>query len=246
MKLGPLATLALTLPVLSLAGGSTRVARAVRGCPSEMAAIDGRYCIDRWEAGLVTMAADGRELEPHSPFELLKDGERVRAVSRRGIHPQAHVSREQAEQACRNAGKRLCSKGEWGAACKGRQPTRYPYGDKHRPGYCNDAGVTPLGILHGKSLGGLDWRAMNDRRLNRIPGTLARTGSYARCVNEYGAFDMVGNLHEWTSEPSGSFRGGYYLDTELLGEGCDYAADGHDRHYRDYSTGFRCCADIGG
>jgi formylglycine-generating enzyme required for sulfatase activity len=125
-------------------------------------------------------------------------------------------------------------------------PTHRPYGNKHRPGYCNDAGVSPLGILHGKTLGGLGWRAMNDRRLNQIPGSLARTGSYARCTNEYGVMDMVGNLHEWTAESSGTFRGGYYLDTQLLGRGCDYAADGHDRHYRDYSTGFRCCSDFAG
>jgi formylglycine-generating enzyme required for sulfatase activity len=245
VKLRHFAKVAFGVASLALAGQRAPVARAATACPSEMTAIDGRYCIDRWEAALVVIGADGRELEPHSPFELLKEGERMRAISRRGIHPQAHISREQAEYACRNAGKRLCSKSEWVAACKGRQPTRYPYGNKHRPGYCNDAGVTPLGLLHGRSLGGLDWRAMNDRRLNQVPGTLARTGTYARCVNEYGVFDMVGNLHEWTNEASGSFRGGYYLDTTLLGEGCDYAADGHDRHYRDYSTGFRCCADVG-
>jgi hypothetical protein len=54
---------------------------------------------------------------------------------------------------------------------------------------------------------------------------------------------MVGNLHEWTADTQGTLRGGYYLDTERLGEGCDYAAIGHDTKYRDYSTGFRCCAD---
>jgi hypothetical protein len=54
---------------------------------------------------------------------------------------------------------------------------------------------------------------------------------------------MVGNLHEWTADPEGTLRGGFYLDTSKLGEGCDYAAVGHDVKYRDYSTGFRCCAD---
>ena len=52
---------------------------------------------------------------------------------------------------------------------------------------------------------------------------------------------MVGNLHEWTAGPP-VFRGGYFLDTKTLGRGCDYATAGHGATYRDYSTGFRCCA----
>jgi hypothetical protein len=38
-------------------------------------------------------------------------------------------------------------------------------------------------------------------------------------------------------------RGGYFLDVKTLGEGCAYAATGHTHTYRDYSTGFRCCAE---
>lgn len=220
--------------LLALTGG----APAASGpCPEQMASIDGEFCIDRWEASLVD--ASGTE---HFPYALVKD-EQLRARSAPDAVPHGHVSAEQASAACQGAGKRLCTRKEWLKACRGRTETRYPYGDKHRPGYCNDDGVSPLGVLHGKSLGGLDYRAMNDPRLNQLPGTVARTGSYARCVNEYGVHDMVGNLHEWTAEASGAFRGGYYLDTSLLGEGCNYVADGHDRNYRDYSTGFRCCAD---
>ena len=58
-----------------------------------------------------------------------------------------------------------------------------------------------------------------------------------------GAFDMMGNLHEWTSAPEGTFRGGFFVDTELNGEGCLYATTAHDVTHWDYSTGFRCCAD---
>jgi hypothetical protein len=54
---------------------------------------------------------------------------------------------------------------------------------------------------------------------------------------------MVGNIHEWTDD--GSFRGGYYLDTEINGEGCDYKTSAHAPWYYDYSTGFRCCSDAG-
>jgi formylglycine-generating enzyme len=230
----------LLLP-FALAGSEASGAGAK--CPDQMARIADRFCIDRYEASLVLLDERGRELEIHSAFEVVADGALVRAVSLRGVHPQAHVSRALAERACRAAGKRLCQRDEWLAACKGLQPTRYPYGSKHRPGYCNDEGVSPLGILHGGRLDHFGYRALNDRRLNQVPGSLARTGSYDLCQNEWGVHDMVGNLHEWTAEADATFRGGYYLDTSTLGEGCDYAVDGHDRHYRDYSIGFRCCAD---
>jgi hypothetical protein len=37
--------------------------------------------------------------------------------------------------------------------------------------------------------------------------------------------------------------GGFFMDTHLNGEGCDYRTTAHDFSYHDYSTGFRCCAD---
>ena len=54
---------------------------------------------------------------------------------------------------------------------------------------------------------------------------------------------MVGNVHEWADD--GAFHGGYYLDTKINGEGCDYTTTAHAKIYYDYSTGFRCCADEG-
>ena len=54
---------------------------------------------------------------------------------------------------------------------------------------------------------------------------------------------MMGNLHEWTSDPAGTFRGGFYVDTVINGDGCLYRTTAHDVSYHDYSTGFRCCAD---
>jgi len=82
---------------------------------------------------------------------------------------------------------------------------------------------------------------MNDPRLNQIEGTVAKTGSFSKCKNGFKVYDMVGNLHEWTSDKAGTFRGGYYLDTSINGEGCDYRTTAHDGKYFDYSTGFRCC-----
>ena len=90
------------------------------------------------------------------------------------------------------------------------------------------------------------WERMNDPRLNQVPGSLARTGSHKKCRNALGVYDMVGNLHEWTADPEGTFRGGFYLDNTTHGLGCRYLTTGHSASYHDYSTGFRCCADRGG
>ena len=87
---------------------------------------------------------------------------------------------------------------------------------------------------------------MNDPRLNQLPATVARTGQFRRCSNRYGVRDMVGNLHEWIGERRGSlgvFRGGFFADTHINGDGCGYTTQAHAPSYHDYSTGFRCCSD---
>jgi hypothetical protein len=91
------------------------------------------------------------------------------------------------------------------------------------------------------------WTQLNDPRLGQVDGALSKTGSHDACVNGYGALDMVGNIHEWVkTDPSavhGTFAGGYYLDTALNGDGCQYRTTAHAHDYHDYSTGFRCCAE---
>jgi formylglycine-generating enzyme required for sulfatase activity len=212
---------------------------------------DKPYCIDRWEGSLVEVTSTGEI--PYSPFEPVK-GRHVRAVTVRGAAPQAYISRNEAATACKASRKRLCSEGEWETACRGRKPTTFPYGDARHDGYCNDHGISPL-KTYFPDLGpeAFTADAMNDGRLNQLAGTVAPTGSHPHCTNSFGVFDMVGNVHEWvddapsgegTHAPSGhaSFRGGYYLDTHINGDGCSYRTTAHDAAYHDYSTGFRCCA----
>jgi sulfatase-modifying factor enzyme 1 len=206
------------------------------GCPPDMARA-GSSCVDKYEASLVELTEDGTEV-PFSPYEP-PNNHAVRAVSREGVIPQAHVSMVEAKRACEASGKRLCHAAEWKIACKGPESTRYPYGDSRIPGACVDTNRTsPMTVLHQ---GEHSARTMNDPRANQLPGTVEPTGSATSCANEYGVHDMVGNVHEWTDDAS--FRGGYYLDTSLNGEGCEYRTSVHAASYYDYSTGFRCCAD---
>lgn len=220
-------------------------------CPDDMALgrrIQGPYCIDRYEAAL------DRKGVPH-PFNHDVDGieKEVVAVSVKGRKPQGYISGEQAVIACKNAGKRLCETDEWVRACRGPKLTRYPYGDVRKPNVCNDRFKVldhhPVPVLWKKDPTSADstlmWHPsfMNDPRLLTMAFTIVESGAFEKCTNEYGVYDMVGNLHEWVKDAEGTFRGGFFMDTFQNGEGCEYRTTGHGFEYHDYSTGFRCCAD---
>jgi formylglycine-generating enzyme required for sulfatase activity len=105
----------------------------------------------------------------------------------------------------------------------------------------------------------------NSPRLHTEPGFLAKAGEYDGCVNDYGVYDMVGNLHEWVADDvstklarevpieygaemlgakgCGVFMGGYFSSQGEHGMGCAYVTATHSPDYHDYSIGFRCCMD---
>jgi formylglycine-generating enzyme len=240
-RLAALALVAILGVLLSASAGSVADARGP-ACGPGMSLVADKFCIDRYEGSLVIVTPEGDK--PFSPYEMVK-GRRVRAVSRSGVAPQAYISRNEAEAACNVSHKRLCTEVEWVQACEGKKPTTFPYGDERRPGYCNDeVPASPLAKLYPDvGMDAYTFEPMNDPRLNQVPGTLAPTGRFAHCRSSYGAFDMVGNVHEWVDDPAGTFLGGYYLDTHQNGDGCHYRTVAHDADYHDYSTGFRCCAD---
>ena len=67
------------------------------------------------------------------------------------------------------------------------------------------------------------------------------TGSFPGCTNEYGAYDLNGNVWELVDNGtvSGEFRAGAYncIDSERLHK-CDFAATSIS------AKGFRCCRDV--
>jgi hypothetical protein len=218
-------------------------------CPSDMAMIGNAYCIDVYEASLVQRLPDGREKA--WPFYEVPVGVVVRAVSVEGVFPQGYISGVQARAACEQSGKRLCKPDEWKNACVGPKKTIFPYGNDRQEGRCNDNGRSSMRFFNPdlddkpehRWMWGYEGN-MVDPRLNQLEGTLTRTGERDQCTNEYGVYDMVGNLHEWVDDPDGTFQGGYYLDTHLNGDGCYYRTTAHPTSHMDYSTGFRCCADV--
>jgi formylglycine-generating enzyme len=223
--------------------GTLAAPRPGARCPPEMANVGGRFCIDRYEGSLALRQDDGT-VQPWSPFISPEAGRVYLAQSVAGVVPQGYISAAQAERACAGVNKRLCAPVEWRAACGGSQGTTYPYGPVHVAGKCHDTGVAPMLALHASELKtGWGPAALNDPRLNQLDGTVAKTGAFPDCTNDYGVYDMVGNLDEWTADPNGTFQGGYWLDTEEHGEACAYRTIAHGYTYHDYSTGFRCCKE---
>lgn len=209
-------------------------------CPNDMAQIGETLCIDRWEGTLVD--EQGRDVSPYEPV----NGRKAVAVSRPGVVPQGYISLFEATKACEAAGKRMCTTQEWVDACQGpsRPKRTYPYGKTHRKGACNDTtAIHPVSLVFpGRARH--DSKTLNDPRLNRQPNTLAKTGSFQQCVTPEGVHDMVGNLLEWTKGHTRPLlMGGHYIDSKINGDGCHYVTPDHKEHYRDFTTGFRCCKD---
>jgi formylglycine-generating enzyme required for sulfatase activity len=218
-------------------------------------------CVDRWEAHLVQVDAHA---SVHPGNRRPKSGVNFAARSAPGMHPQGYINRSEAASACAHAGKRLCTAREWLDACRGPRDTLYPYGNERIDGRCNTHKPHVPVKVFGRHTA-LTTDHYNSPRLHEEPGFLALTGIHEGCVNDYGLYDMVGNLHEWVSDNvsdaltkriplaygkhlmgprgSGVFMGGYFSSRGEHGRGCRYTTTNHAPGYHDYSIGFRCCAD---
>jgi len=235
-------------------------------CPADMVLV-GRTCVDPYEGFLLELADDGTT-KPHSHVERPSKGTKYLAANGAGHFPQGYISRVESQAACTASGKRLCSKGEWQRACRGKGSARWPYGHSGVRERCNTGKLHLLTLEFSKVQGGLKYEEhFNSPILNAKPGWLAESGKYEGCVSDKGVFDMVGNLHEWVSgtvdqelvdgmaaesverrdQPwrsgNGIFMGGFYSTTSEHGPGCDFITIAHEPSYHDYSTGFRCCKD---
>lgn len=128
-----------------------------------------------------------------------------------GATPKTSVSWFQAKKLCEAKDKRLCELAEWRSACG----ARYPYGSSHDPDKCNTADE------------------------DGFERSLAKAGEYKQCRSRSGAYDMVGNAHEWVKEQR--IAGGGFESDEEVGS-CRYSSPKSPASSAAY-IGFRCCSD---
>lgn len=193
---------------------------ATKPCPDDMVDV-GVACIDRYEA-------------PNEPGKM----------------PFALQTAWDGESWCEDRGKRLCTEGEWVRACEGPDGRKYPYGDAHEDGVCNDNRT---------------WISVRWDLLARWPSPVAvdearrlfqgeTSGARAGCVSAEGVHDLTGNVAEWVRRAEAPPRPGY----EHVLKGCYWAGCYHEPHpncvfrnsahpgtFRTYEAGFRCCRDRG-
>ncbi len=227
----------------------------------------GRFCVDPHEGFLQKRAGDGT-LTDHPYYDRPEAGVTYVAANKKGSFPQGYISQIESASACTEAGKRLCTRGEWTRACRGKGFSLYPYGHKGIRSKCNTGKNHLLTLLFKKPSGGMKYAEhFNSPELNKTPDFLAPSGQYDGCTSDLGITDAVGNLHEWVSgkvtedlmadlekeeverrdQPwqvgNGIFMGGFYSTTSEHGPGCAFITVAHEPAYHDYSTGFRCCKD---
>ena len=101
------------------------------------------------------------------------------------ILPVDSVTWKEAKSYCQKMGKRLPTEAEWEKASKGGAPSVYPWGDKFESGKANFC----------------DQRCSKRWRENQFQDGYEYTapvGSYP--PNDYGVYDMVGNVYEWVED----------------------------------------------
>jgi sulfatase modifying factor 1 len=101
-------------------------------------------------------------------------------------HPVVHVAYEDAEAYCKWAGQRMPTEAEWEFASRGgKEQTRYSWGNELKP-----QGAAMANIFQGSF-------PMNNLKEDGFEKT-SPVKSYQ--ANEFGLYDMIGNVWEWTSD----------------------------------------------
>jgi sulfatase modifying factor 1 len=225
-------------------------------CPPEMALV-GDVCVDRYEASRQDATATKAGTD---------DGV---ACSRAGVlpwyvNPMSAAMLEKFQAACQSAGKRLCTADEWNDTCRGPEQTTYVFGNDWDASVCNSVDThcqrccEILGLSSCPS--GENCGYASELSSSYTPETcfvsadygkdtchvcfhVMPTGSFPRCTNGSGLFDVNGNVWEVVPVPTSQDSRGYEIRGGAFNCGspaarfrCDFNAG-----WNDLYAGFRCC-----
>lgn len=225
------------------------VAELPEACPADMALVDGLYCpsleyqCDRFVDESSPSCAEYAR-KPECRFN--EDSRRFcidhhEWPNRVGEKPTVFVTWYEAKAACQSVGKRLCERAEWTLACEGPKRAPYPYGWERLPSPCNVG--RPVEEADPKKLINPVTRKAEIERLWQADPI----GSHPNCESAFGAFDMVGNVDEWTDNSAegggtvvSSLNGGYWGPVRNT---CRLTTKTHGPEFQFYQIGFRCCAE---
>lgn len=207
-------------------------------CFADMVAVEGEYCTEVRQDCLVWMEPPQGDVgrcrtfapsvchgkREHKRFcidvdEFTRAGEKL---------PVGQISWTDAKRECETIGKRLCLESEWNFACEGESMLPYPTGYDRPSKQCN-----------------FDQHKLLDAR-GAVRDLRVPSSSLTECTSPFGVRSMVGNVDEWTfrdvmNGPNRTaLKGGWWMAARNR---CRPATTAHGELYRDFQTGFRCCAD---
>ncbi len=190
------------------------------------------FYIDRFEV----TKKDYKKFVDDSGYKLPDDWETGTYPKGMGDHPVTYVDWYDAGEYCKWAGKRLPREREWEKGARGTDGRIYPWGSK--------------------------WDlTKSNSPLRGIEATLP-VGSFEKGKNQFGIYDMSGNVWEWVDEGYSSHPGSDYVNPEFgknygllkggswwdcMFYGCGISAPTFNRAFFDPTTksdsyGFRCAA----
>lgn len=121
------------------------------------------------------------------------------AVASRDDHPINCVSWDQAQTFCTERGKRLPTEVEWERAARGDDGRQYPWGDTPPSATRVNACGAECKAQLAELLPERTWTSMYDE--NDGAASTSPVGRFEGGVSPVGAFDMAGNVWEWTASP---------------------------------------------
>jgi len=223
-------------------------------CPADMVhvpaapdlGVDAAFCMDRYEAS--RQDATATSMGTNTSIAVSQPG--VQPWWEKPVDP---VKFQLFEDACDEAGKRLCGEDEWLHSCAGTAGNVYVWGDVFDKEvcncvdtwcdtYCQEHGIDPVVDYDGCGYGLYYSYPEYGPPFHPVP-----TGYMTGCMNEFGAYDLNGNAWEVVpDDPAESpiglpfqIRGGAFnCGGPSLRLECTFEAT-----WTNLYAGFRCCRD---